>query len=235
MIAVFWDNLILNDGGINSLGNVYADSIGTAPNRQFIIQWQYREGAFNQNDITFQVILYEKSGLIKFQYYEIDADFWSGRGAMPTIGIKQNITTGIEYAFNTLNAVTDLDAILYHNKFVNGASANILPTTVEAGAIQTFNYYIDSIDPTDTTGLGKLDSLVIGNPFLSTPDPVVTGIKINNSSAFIQNSTAKPTDAGFATWQVAADSIIVQTSNFEVIDSLKVTFQQYMPTAYLLR
>jgi hypothetical protein len=231
MIAVFWDDLILADGDVNPLGNVYYKTVGTAPNRQFVIQWQFREGASNENDITFQVILYEHSNLIKFQYYEIDPDFWTGRAAMATIGIKLNTTIGLEYSFNTLDAVTDLTAILNHNKFVNGASASISPTSVEAGAVQTFNYYITNIDPTDTTGLGKLDSVVIGNPFLSTPDPVITGIKINNQDAFIQMSSAKPTDAGFATWQIVTDSIIVQTSNFDIIDSLKITFLQYMPTA----
>jgi hypothetical protein len=230
MIAVFWDNLILADGGTNPIGNVYYKTVGTAPNRQFVIQWQYREGPFNQNDISFQVILQETSNLIIFQYYEIDADFWTLRGDMATIGIKRNTTMGIEYAFNTLNAVTVLDAILFHNKFTIGADADILPTQVEAGAIQTFNYYFTNIDPADTTGLGKLDSLKIGNPFLSTADPVVTGIKINSYDAFIQNSDTKPTDRGFATWQIDQDSIVIQTSHFEVIDSLKVTFIQSVPT-----
>ncbi len=140
MIAVFWDDIIQDDVGFASLGNVYYKTIGTAPNRQFVILWDISDGAFNQFDITFEVILYEQSNLIKFQYYFIDDYYWTRPVPLATFGIKQNTTHGIEYDFNQANAVTDLSAILYHNKNVSGASANILPTTVEAGAVQFFNY-----------------------------------------------------------------------------------------------
>jgi hypothetical protein len=223
LIAVFWDNMITGAGG----GGIFYKISGSSPNRKFIVQWDIQRN--DGSRISCQVILYEHSNLIKFQYSEIDAAF--GNGGSATLGIKKNSTIGIEYSFNDNTAVTPPLTILFHNKFVNGASANILPTTVEAGAVQTFNYYITDIDTTDTTGLGKLDNVVIGNPFLSTPDPVITGIKINNQDAFIQMSSAKPTEAGFATWQFVTDSIIIQTSHFDIIDSLKVTFLQYMPTA----
>ncbi|MCK4560868.1 MAG: Ig-like domain-containing protein, partial [Calditrichia bacterium] len=228
MIAVFWDNIIGETWPAGE-GGVYYKTLGTTPNRRFVIQWDIQEGQWNENDVNFEVILYEQSNQIKFQYYWLASQYNGGGSA--TIGIKQNTSVGIEYSFNQASAVDALTAILHHNKFVNGASASISPTSVEAGAVQTFNYYINNIDPTDTTGLGKLDSVVIGNPFLSTPDPVVTGVKINNHNAFIQMSSNKPTEAGFATWQINADSIIIQSSHFDIIDSLKVTFQQYMPTA----
>ena len=44
-------------------------------------------------------------------------------------------------------------------------------------------------------------------------------------------SSNKPVDAGFVTWQYSGDSLIVQTSNFDVIDSLKITFIQAIPTS----
>jgi len=222
LIAVFWDEMIVAGGGG---GGIYWDTLGTSPNRKFIVEWDIeRSGG---NEAIYQVILFEQSNLIKCQYRQIDVIFDTGGSA--TLGIQKNSSFGIEYSFNDNTAVIPPLAILYHNKSVSGADASISPVQVEAGAFQTFNYVINNIDPTDSTGLGKLDSVVIGNGFPSS-NPVVTGIKINNQSAFIQMSSVKPTEPGFATWQIVGDSIVIKTSDFNIIDSLRVTFLQGMPT-----
>ncbi|MCD4693296.1 MAG: hypothetical protein K8R79_10305 [Calditrichales bacterium] len=225
MIALFWDNLASTAG---NGGGVYSKTVGSAPNRNFIVQWDLLNGAIMPNKIDFELILFEHSNLIKLQYNNIDAAYSGGGSA--TIGIKADTSTGIQYSHNQNGAVSSSSAILFHNKSVGDtALASISPASAQAGDFPTLNYYIYDIDTSGTSGLGKLDRFAIGNPFTSSP--TVTNIKINNHNAYIQNSSDKPTEAGYATWQYDAvnDSLIIQTSIFDVIDSVKVTFMQTMP------
>jgi hypothetical protein len=227
MIAVFWDDLASTVG---NGGGVYCKTVGSAPNRKFIVQWDILNGAIMPNKIDFELILFEHSNLIKLQYNNIDAAYSGGGNA--TIGIKADTSTGIQYSYNQNGAVSSSSAILFHNKSVGDtALASISPASVQAGDFPTLNYYIYNIDTSGSTGLGKLDRFAIGNPFTSTSTPTVTGIMINNHNSYIQNSSDKPTEAGYATWQYDAvnDSLIIQTSIFDVIDSVKATFMQTMP------
>ena len=66
--------------------------------------------------------------------------------------------------------------------------------------------------------------------FTSTT-PTVTGIYIEGDPAFIQNSSSAPTDRRFATWYYQSDSLIIQTENFEVIDSIRINFVQTLPSS----
>jgi len=94
-------------------------------------------------------------------------------------------------------------------------------------------FSFDSIDPAgDPTDLGKVDSVAITNPFTSN-SPIVTDVKINSAQALLQNSTNPPTQPGYATWyyNTSNNTIVVQTSPFDVKDSLVVTFVQNMPTS----
>jgi len=161
LIAVFWDNLIGFGGGGNG---VYYKTIGTAPHRQFIIEWDI-DYPTETSTINFEAILYEHSNLIKFQYNtETGARYNSGGSA--TIGVKKNTLDGVEYSFNTAGTISDGMAILFHNKFVDGTDAQISPTAVQVGDIEIFKYVFDNIDTTPA-GLGKLDRFAIGNPFSS--------------------------------------------------------------------
>ena len=213
MIAVFWDDLSALTGTYG-LPGIYYKTVGSTPNRKFIVLWQGYTFNVPTRDVQFELILYEKSNNIKCQY-----NYLSGT-LSATVGIKADVNTGIEYSFN--QTVSNNCAILLHNKLIASSSASISPASAQAGSPQEFNYYINDIDPTDTTGLGKIDRIVIDNPFTSST-PTVTGIKINDFDAYIQLSPNKPTDPGYATWQYSGNSIIIQASYFNVIDSLKVT------------
>ena len=57
----------------------------------------------------------------------------------------------------------------------------------------------------------------------------VTGIKINNTPAFIQNATGKPDDPGFANWNYSGSSLTIETAHFDVIDSIRISFSQLIP------
>jgi len=108
----FWDDLYSRGGPLNSV--FYYRTIGTAPNRELIAQWT-NYGYFNP-DIpigTFQVILYEGSNQIRFQYRQLLTSPYS-YGNSATIGVENSIgTAGAQYSFNTADAITQEQSILW--------------------------------------------------------------------------------------------------------------------------
>ncbi|MFZ0390960.1 MAG: hypothetical protein WAN36_10935, partial [Calditrichia bacterium] len=226
MIAVFWDSLQSTPG--NS-GGIYYKTLGAAPNRRFVVQWDVRNssGSPAPGQIVFQLILFEESDLIKFQYNQVDTYYTTASSA--TIGLQSDSLTGSLYSYNTPSDIQPYSAILFHNKIVGNASAYIVPLEVTVGNFQNFKYTFHQIDTSSAARIGKLDRFAIGNAFSGESIPTVTSIKINNYPAFIQNSTAKPQTPGFATWHYASDSLIIQTADFDVVDSLVINFVQHIP------
>ncbi|WMW25156.1 PKD domain-containing protein [Methanolobus sediminis] len=116
-IVSFWDNLI----SCNEVSPIYYQTLGTAPNRKFVVEW-YDNQKFECSDsgITFETILYEGSNEILFQYKEVEfgtvygvnneyADF----GASATVGIESpDGTDGLQYSYN-VPAVFNRLAILF--------------------------------------------------------------------------------------------------------------------------
>jgi len=222
VLAVYWDEALENSD--SEVGGIYSKTVGTAPFRRFIIQWNMINAS--GENIEFQTILYETTNVIKYQYGNIDAVFNDGGSA--TIGIRADETDYVEYSHNTAFSITEFYAILWHNKNVTASTASISPNSGQVGQSVEFTYRYDSFTPANR--LAKADYFKIATPFGS--NPVVTSIEINGGSASIQNSTSTPADRGFATWHIAGDdSLVIQTAPFETIDSLKVTFFQTLPSS----
>jgi PGF-pre-PGF domain-containing protein len=98
MIAPLWDDLNPYTGG-----GVYYNMLGSPPDRRFIVTWYKVPHYYDSDENTFQVILYEKTNEIKFNYLTI----WSGN--TPTAGI--NYGDGIHYAI--VNETTDNTSYLF--------------------------------------------------------------------------------------------------------------------------
>ncbi|GIP28540.1 hypothetical protein J23TS9_36700 [Paenibacillus sp. J23TS9] len=71
---------------------IYTQIVGQPGDRKFIIQWNHMYYVGVDAPVTFQAILYEKSGNIHFQYPQIEMDGVGGgrydNGASATIGIQ---------------------------------------------------------------------------------------------------------------------------------------------------
>jgi subtilisin family serine protease len=97
-IYPFWDDL-----EVDGSAGVYTGVTGTAPNRQFIIEWRNVKFFGDWSDplkrVTFETLLHE-NGTITFQYKDIAADTQEqGDGA--TVGIENaDSTVGFQYASN---------------------------------------------------------------------------------------------------------------------------------------
>ncbi len=106
-VMPFWENLG------SSSGHVYIDTIGNAPNRQFIVQWHHRPYIVNTGStVTFQVIFYENSLNIDFVYYDVffnSAQHNYGKSA--TIGINQNGGNALQYSYNTPSILTGANPV----------------------------------------------------------------------------------------------------------------------------
>lgn len=101
-VAPFWDDL---DGGI---GEVTYQTFGTAPQRRFVIAWISRPHYPSLGAATFEIVFYEDSQALKFQYLDVvfgqsDIDL----GASATVGVRGS---GAQY----LQASTNTAALVDH-------------------------------------------------------------------------------------------------------------------------
>ncbi|MEN4042049.1 MAG: S8 family serine peptidase [Anaerolineaceae bacterium] len=110
-LAPFWDDL--NAGAVEGHG-VYQAVLGQAPEREFIIEWRRMALQANVADsvLTFQVILFERSSEILFQYHTLRGAQASGDSA--TVGLEYNDGySGLMYAYNRRGALREQQAIRF--------------------------------------------------------------------------------------------------------------------------
>lgn len=116
MIAPLWDDF---DG---TQGDVYHGTVGTAPNRQFVVQWHNRAhypGSGNTDGATFEVVFDEATGGISFEYLDVaysavgnvssDPDDCTN-GVCATIGLQSDDSLFNEFSFMTAS-ITDNSGI----------------------------------------------------------------------------------------------------------------------------
>ncbi len=158
-ILPFWDDMD------DETGNVFFETQGVAPNRQFIVEWFNRPHfpGPGTSSATFEVIFFEGSNEILFQY--LDTNFGSATtdfGASATSGLNLDATTANQYSFNTA-VLTDNKAILWTLGSVIEASATDTATvTVTAPDIVVTPASLSSTLPVDDTETLPLDIENIG-------------------------------------------------------------------------
>jgi hypothetical protein len=91
-----WQELIADTG------EVYAGTLGTAPNRRFVIEWFDRRPYGATDGFTFELILDEATGRVSFEYADVNTVPSSfDNGAHATIGIQANDTLATLFSFYT--------------------------------------------------------------------------------------------------------------------------------------
>ncbi len=83
VICPYWDNLNPGAGGAIRLG-----TIGDAPQRSFVVSWV--DVPMNQGGarLTFQAVLEEGTGRIRFQYLQVQPSSTRGAGRRATVGLE---------------------------------------------------------------------------------------------------------------------------------------------------
>jgi hypothetical protein len=101
LVAPFWDDLY--PSGSN---NVYWATLGSAPNRELVIEWRnVRQWACQTGGtVRFQVVFFESSNQVLFNYQ--DVDFGGGcafadKGGSATIGVQVSTTDATQIGYNS--------------------------------------------------------------------------------------------------------------------------------------
>ncbi len=149
LIAPWFDDLEPADqSGSPIYGDVYYAVAGTAPNRQLVIQWDAPPyGCYDPADmLSFQVILYETTNSIIFQYKDAETSTNcspESNGGSATVGLGLSNTAGLQYSANT-PLITNGLAIL----FTTGVGYTVIPTeglaTGEDGSAAAFGVALNS-------------------------------------------------------------------------------------------
>ncbi|MGC9336441.1 MAG: hypothetical protein ACP5JJ_20070 [Anaerolineae bacterium] len=124
LIAPFWD-----DFDPSEAGTVRYQVLGNAPNRYLVVEWDAVPFYYSPDAQTFQVILYQGSNDIKFQYPDTrQGDCGDGRYA--TVGVENlDGTIGLEYLY--LIPITENLAIQLD---YNRSSHNVFVTPERQGS-----------------------------------------------------------------------------------------------------
>ena len=148
-IYPFWDDLML-DGS----SGVYTGVIGTAPNRQFVVEWRnVAMWGDTMQRLTFEALLHE-NGSITFQYKDIGSSAFE-RGGSATIGIE-NATSTIAYPYSFSEPVlSNNQAIRFRPQLTN----MLINSGFELD--DNFDAAIDNWSPTPTSGMNGFRDLSI--------------------------------------------------------------------------
>lgn len=102
LLAVFWDDLVFQAAD----GAIRYQTLGAAPNRRFVLSWINARRWLSQTSatgpISFQLVLYEGSNRIGYQYQSVDfgnASYNAGLSA--TVGVENSTgSMGTQYSYN---------------------------------------------------------------------------------------------------------------------------------------
>ncbi len=136
LLNLLWDDLICGSG---PPGTIFYETQGSAPNRTLVIQFnnvRYLVGS-DTDTIEFEVILYEGSNDIVYQYADLSSNVYSHDGGVSaTIGIQGNVTNYLlEYACDPATPLAVPLAVLFT---LGGAAADVdlsISKTSDAGGV----------------------------------------------------------------------------------------------------
>jgi hypothetical protein len=182
LVAPFFADLFLPGGA-----SVITRTAGTAPNRQFVVEWLNAgilDGQGNDlgSSITFEAVLYEGSNDIQFMYASANGPKSDGSGA--TIGIQDSTRTQAFQTGYNQSVVSTGTVVAYH--FVNGT---YVTPSAPPPVIDT-QYNIPN--------LGGLSVLTDG-----APSATATGF------ATVQPSTGSTTPSGVSIFGYTINNVLV--------------------------
>lgn len=110
IVAPFWDDLVA------MTSEARAGTLGTAPNRRFVISWGHWTVKGDAGArLSFQVKLFETTNVIEFHYCAMAPDGnVRATGSSATIGLENLAgTSGVQHSFNTASSVATGKALRF--------------------------------------------------------------------------------------------------------------------------
>lgn len=249
LLAIFWDDLDQPGGFPPS--RIFSQMIGIAPYRRYIISWDNMRIASgpggSDGPLRCQVILYETSNVIKYQYFEL-----AGGGAPNSFEQGGSASVGLRfpgdsqaYSVNSTSLSDLLPIFFYPEDQISGAAAfNAASDTVQTGGInQTLSMNISGVsfnDGNSIVEMGKADVVRIRSPFGGDVDTMtVSEVWVDGTSFFLDGNNSQPPTAeqtafigNIATWHFddPQDSLYIQLPPFSIRDSIRIVFQTNIPS-----
>jgi hypothetical protein len=136
VVAPFWDDL-----EIDASASVRTDTIGTAPNRKFIVEWRNAKFRPSGPDrITFETVFTETTGEIAFNYGTLTTTLQQGAGA--TIGIENasgTVATLFSFQEARVNSNGSITFTPHASGTVSGSTSVAVTGAAAAGLTVTLN------------------------------------------------------------------------------------------------
>jgi len=154
-ILPYWDDLMAN-------GTVYYASVGSAPNRQFVVEYQNKfvygdsGNPSGQTGATFEVIFNETGGGILFQYQTAGfggAGASYDNGVSATVGLQHDASLANQYSYNT--------ASLHDGLAIAWTPTH--PATYTATATATLNVGAPGLSTTPDAATGFAPTVAAGS------------------------------------------------------------------------
>jgi hypothetical protein len=244
LIAPYWDQLRYQASG----ATIDTLTVGTAPYRRFVVQYRNVNSAFYpyplNSPMTMQVVLYESTNEIKFQYLDVGGlDGNDGTGGVRfSQGIPARKDSLLYFHNPSTPFLTSGRAVLFYPADTLSATISLDNTDVTEGTQnQIFNLSINNLQLPNASflgNMGKADVLRIKRPNFWTSSFVVDQVVVDGVNFFILNSSSPPTEAqaaalgNIATWYFnnTTDSLYIQLPLYTVKDSIRVEFHIDVPS-----
>jgi subtilisin family serine protease len=119
LIAPFWDDL-----NPAASGDLFYTTMGVEPNREFIVEWRDVRHYSSSDGATFQVVFFENSSDILFNYLDVDFGTSSvDKGASATVGVQSSESNAALVTYNDAKLESNT-AIRFHLKGRAASPAN---------------------------------------------------------------------------------------------------------------
>jgi hypothetical protein len=91
LIAPYWDDITTSDNFQcpNYLCGIYVIVTGSAPNRQFTIEWRGAAYETNFTYVNFEIVFNESNAVITTNYNTVDGNGYGGNGSSSTVGVQE--------------------------------------------------------------------------------------------------------------------------------------------------
>ena len=171
LISPLWDSL---HTAAAPPGNVYQEVLGTAPSREWVIEWREIGHNSRRTDVpyptvTFQVVFKEGSSDVQFNY--LDVDFRDGTdtydsGGSATVGVQVNSTSASRFSYNT-KSLSDRPSLLFKTNappFLNALEVSV-PAIDEGGSTTLSSTFSDVDGAADADWTAEWDFDYNGTTF----------------------------------------------------------------------
>jgi hypothetical protein len=171
LVSPFWDNL---HTATTPPGNVYHEVLGTAPHREWVIEWRNIGNYSRRTDVpyptvTFQVVFKEGSSEVRFNY--LDVDFRDGtdtydRAGSATVGVQVIPTDGTLLSYNTKSLTSNTSLLFRTNAppVVNDLGT-VQASVVEGGTLDFTASFSDADGAADADWTAEFDFDYVGTTF----------------------------------------------------------------------